>query len=110
MKTISKEILEELTNQDILSGIRNLNTSNENRNLMFQVLEERKIIVDWFEVKNIEKVKTGTFFKLKPESNIVYIRSGYNRSTKRYEAYKYDDTNSFREFKKGKQIIVGFTF
>lgn len=66
--------------------------------------------IDSFETTKIEEVKTGTFFKLKAKSNIVYIRSGYNRSTKRYEAYKFDDVNSFREFKKGKEIIVGFTF
>jgi hypothetical protein len=65
---------------------------------------------DSFDTTTIEKVKKGDYFKLKPESNIVYVRGDYNRFTKRYEAYKFEDINSFREFKKGKEVIIGFTF
>lgn len=62
------------------------------------------------EAKKIEDLKKGEFFKLKPESNIVYVRGSYVRETKRYESCKFEDINSFTYKKKGTIVFVGFDF
>lgn len=50
------------------------------------------------------------YFKRKQSAKTVYVFSGYNRSTKKYSAFKHDDVNSFMEFKKGTEVFVGFYF
>lgn len=61
-------------------------------------------------MKNIEDLKIGELFKLKKESNIVYVRSEYNRFEKKYEAYKYEDINSFTYKKKGTKVVTDFEY
>lgn len=58
----------------------------------------------------INKLKKGDYFKLNDKGRTVYVYDGYNRSTKKYEAYKFDDIGAFREFKKGRLIFTDFTF
>ena len=66
------------------------------------------------EQTTIEKLKRDDFFILKPTSepkeSQVYVRGGYDRSTKRYCGIKFTDICSCREFKKGTIVYVGFTF
>lgn len=57
-------------------------------------------------MKKIElrKVKQGEFFKLN-ENGRIYIRGYYERSSKRYEAYWFDDVNH-ESFIKGSRIVI----
>ena len=49
----------------------------------------------------ISELKKGDFFKLS-ENGCVYVRDSYDRSSKKYECYKYDDINAFRYLKGNK--------
>lgn len=63
-----------------------------------------------FRMKEINKLKRGDLFKVKEGAKDVYLYDGYNRSTGKYSAFKFDDINSFREFKKGTQVFINFEF
>lgn len=62
----------------------------------------------------ISQIKAGTLFTLKPieepKESQVYVRDEYNRSTKKYEAYKFGDISDFREFKGDKKVYIDFYF
>lgn len=62
----------------------------------------------------ISQIKVGTFFTLKPieepKEIQVYVRDEYNRSTKKYEACKFEDISDFREFKGDKKVYIDFYF
>lgn len=58
----------------------------------------------------IEKLKKGDFFKRKEGAKDIFVFDGYNRSTKKYSSYKYEDINSFMEFKKGTKVFINFEF
>lgn len=62
----------------------------------------------------IRQIKAGTFFTLKPieepKESQVYVRDEYNRSTKKYEAYKFENISDFREFKGDKKVYIDFYF
>lgn len=62
----------------------------------------------------IRQIKKCTFFTLKPieepNESQVYVRDEYNRSTKKYEAYKFEDVSDFREFKGDKKVYIDFYF
>ncbi len=60
-------------------------------------------------VTNIESLKKGDIFRI-AKAKRVLVYDGYNRSTKKYSAYAYDDINHFVEKKKGTKIEVGFDF
>ena len=55
------------------------------------------------------ELKKGDFFKLS-ENGCVYVRDSYDRSSKKYECFKYDDINSFRYLKGSKEVITDFIF
>ena len=57
-------------------------------------------------MKKIElrKVKQGDFFKLS-ENGKVYVRGYFERSTKKYEVFLYDDINH-ESFIKGSRIVI----
>lgn len=55
----------------------------------------------------IKDLKVGDYFKLK-ENGRVYVRGSYNRSTKKYEYYDFDDVNRFHDCKGSKQVIIDF--
>lgn len=57
----------------------------------------------------ISELKKGDFFKLS-ENGCVYVRDSYDRSSKKYECYKYDDINAFRYLKGSKEVITDFIF
>lgn len=62
----------------------------------------------------IRELKKGDFFTLRPvdepKESQVYVRDDYDRSEKKYGAYKFSDVNSFRSFKPTTQVYTGFTF
>lgn len=53
----------------------------------------------------IKDLKIGDYFKLKANGR-VYVRGSYNRSTKKYEYYDFDDVNRFHECKGTKEVIT----
>lgn len=75
-----------------------------------------KTDLEYWGVKEVEikKVKEGDYFTLKPipepKESQVWVKGGYDRSYKEYDAYKYSDVNSYRGFKANKKVYVGFTF
>lgn len=54
----------------------------------------------WFTLKPVEEAKESQ----------VYIRGDYNRTTKKYECYKWADICDFREFKGDKVVYIDFIF
>ena len=67
------------------------------------------------ETTTIEKLKKGDLFKIMRFANAkpsvqVYVFDGYNRSTKKYSAYKFEDICSFRDFNKAYTITTDFIF
>lgn len=68
----------------------------------------------------LKNVKKGDYFTLTNKvkcnedgevlSKYVYIRSDYDRESKKYEVYKFDDVNDYR-FMKGNRIVwIDFLF
>lgn len=68
----------------------------------------------------LKQVKKGEFFTLTDKvkcnedgevlSRYVYVRDAYDRESKKYEVYKFDDVCNYR-FMKGTRIVyVGFEF
>lgn len=62
----------------------------------------------------LKELKKGDFFTLKnityPKESQVYIKDEYDRSTKTYICYAFNDINKFRCFKGDKEIFTDFTF
>ena len=59
----------------------------------------------------IKQIKQGEFFRLSASDNApVWVRGYYEPSEKKYEAYKYDDTNHEGFFKGTKKVFVDFEF
>lgn len=57
----------------------------------------------------IKDLKVGDYFKLKANGR-VYVRDTYNRMTKKYEYYDFNDRNRWHECKGTKQVIIDFEF
>ena len=57
----------------------------------------------------LKDIKRGEYFKLK-ENGKVYVRDEYDRSTKKYLYYDFDDVNNWHEAKGSRTVIVDFTF
>lgn len=57
----------------------------------------------------IKDLKVGDYFTLKPNGR-VYVRDTYNRSTKKYEYYDFDDANRWHECKGNKKVLTDFEF
>lgn len=59
----------------------------------------------------LKDVKKGEFFRISPSDTApVWVRDDYNRSTKKYECYKFDDMNHLGEFKGTRIVIIDFEF
>lgn len=62
-------------------------------------------------VKQIRELKQGEFFKLKDtESAPVWVRDEYDKSSRKYWIYKFDDVNHGREIKGTTVVYTAFTF
>lgn len=60
--------------------------------------------------KKIEDLKKGEFFKRTETAKKVFVKDGYNRSIKRYQAHEFEDVNSFIGLPKGKLVFIDFEF
>ena len=62
-------------------------------------------------ISELKELKKGDFFKLKDsDTATVYVKGEYDRSTKTYSCFKFEDVNDERFFKGSKKVFVGFTF
>lgn len=59
--------------------------------------------------KTIKDLSIGDFFKLK-DNGKVYVRDMYDRSTKRYTYYDYDDVSNWHSAKGNRMVITDFEF
>lgn len=62
------------------------------------------------EAIKLKEVKQGDYFKRTPDAKAVYVRDYYERSTKRYSCYKFDDVNAESFINGEKLVYVGFDF
>lgn len=59
----------------------------------------------------LRQVKKSEFFRLSASDNApVWVKGYYVPSARKYEAYKYDDTNHEGFFKGTKRVFVDFEF
>lgn len=59
----------------------------------------------------LRNVKHGEFFRLaNSETAPVWVRGDYNRSSKKFEAYKYYDVNYRNEFRGSRIVFIDFIF
>ena len=59
----------------------------------------------------LRNVKHGDFFRLSnSETAPVLVRGDYNRDSKKFEAYKYDNVNYWNEFRGSRIVFVDFEF
>mgnify|MGYP004515512905 FL=1 len=59
----------------------------------------------------LRNVKHGEFFRLEnSETAPVWVRGDYNRSSKKFECYKYYDVNYWNEFRGSRIVFVDFEF
>ena len=58
----------------------------------------------------LKDLKVGDFFKFKSSSSVVYVRGCYDRSSKKYEYYPFDDVNDVK-FRIGSSLVfIDFEF
>lgn len=61
-----------------------------------------------------KELKKGEYFTKKPISepreSQVWIRGDYDRSTKKYECYRFDDMNTLNYVSGTKEVYTDFTF
>lgn len=62
----------------------------------------------------IKELKPGDFFTLKPieepTDSQVWVRDQYDRSSKKYDVYKWSDINHFSQRKGNTKVWTDFTF
>lgn len=62
-------------------------------------------------MEKIKDLKKGDYFKLQnKETATVYVRGEYDRSSKKYSCYRYDDVAAERFFSGDKEVYVDFEF
>ena len=59
----------------------------------------------------MRRVKRGEFFRLaNSESAPVWVRDDYNRSSKKFEAHKYDNIGIWADFSGSRAVYVDLSF
>jgi len=59
----------------------------------------------------INSIKQGEYFKFKEtETSPVWIRGYYERTSRKYECYKYDDVNHERFINGNTEVFIDFEF
>lgn len=76
-------------------------------------MAKRKVEAE--EIRIISEVPTGAFIRsVVPKTgrvmSKVYVLDGYDRSTRKYVAHAWDDTNQEIFLNKDRKVLVGFTF
>ena len=64
----------------------------------------------YFEWKPLNKLKSGEFFKRKPDANKVYTKEHYNREDKTFTCVDTDDIGRCIFLKSTTKVCVGFTY
>lgn len=59
---------------------------------------------------NIESLKKGDYFKLPGRATRIYVYDGYNRYSKKYAYYRFDDVNHYKDCKKGTPVVNDIDF
>lgn len=66
------------------------------------------------EAVKLSSLKKGVYFTLKPieepKESQVFVRDDYDRSERKYTAYKFSDVCAFRSFKGDKLVYIDFYF
>lgn len=66
------------------------------------------------ETTTIKQLKQGDFFTLQPcddaKESRVWVRGPFNRSTKRYDCYKFSDVNHYHSFSPNLIVYTDFIF
>lgn len=63
------------------------------------------------EKRKIKELASEEFFRLsESETAPVWVRGEYNRSTRKYECYKYEDVNTWSEFNGSRMVFAGFEY
>lgn len=59
----------------------------------------------------LRQVKQGDYFRLADTPTApVWVREDYNRSTRKYECYKYNDINHLGEFNGTRLVVTDFIY
>lgn len=58
----------------------------------------------------LNRVKPNALFLRKRDSKTVYVKSCYDKLTRTFECYKYDDVMSFIYLKATTEVFINFTF
>ncbi len=58
----------------------------------------------------MKELKKGEFFKLKETSKQVYVKDYYDRSSKKYVAYNFNDICHFIEVPANREVFTDFIF
>lgn len=66
-------------------------------------------MIDEHKPSEIQNLPKGEYFRFKINGP-VWVRDDYDRSSKSYQAYKFDDINHFTYKKKGTSVYYGFNF
>jgi hypothetical protein len=73
--------------------------------------KERENMADRIILKSLNK---GDYFTIgladEPKSSQVYVKDYYDRTSKKWYCYKFDDVNSGRYLKPDRVVCHGFTF
>lgn len=73
------------------------------------------------DIRRIKELELGDYFVISSKSidcnteevkssSSVWVRGSYDRSSKKYSCYKYDDVNHENFFKGDKKVFVDFIF
>ena len=59
----------------------------------------------------IKQCKPGEYFRMTDsETAPVWVRGEYDRTSRKFECYKFDDANHTRELAGARVVFIGFTF
>jgi len=75
---------------------------------VFSVDGEKDIVYE-IKIKELKKNKEE-FFKLSPNSKVVYIVNHYDRFSKSYSISPFEDCNKESFIKSNRKIYIGFTY
>lgn len=58
----------------------------------------------------LKDLQKGDFFRLNEKAKKTYVKDDYDRSSKAYCCYNYEDINDFKFFKGNKEIFTEFIY
>ena len=75
-----------------------------------KVSQLEQIKMEAINVTELRDLKKGEFFKLKPDSKIVFIKDEYFREEKRFSCIYFDDISKGRNLKPDTVVYTQFEF